>query len=98
MGQFWIGRGRMGVTLNLFVFARWGGDTGGDSRVRVSSVAIRAAETHGACRVHGWLIGLGVTRNASRAFVVGFLLRLAHQAWTGLVIGSAQRRHGNSRR
>jgi hypothetical protein len=60
-------------------------------------VAIRAANSHSASGVHGRLIGLCVTGNASGALPVGFLLRLAHQVWTGLFIGCAQRRRGNSR-
>jgi hypothetical protein len=60
-------------------------------------VAIRAAEAQRACRVHGRLIGLRVAGNASGAFAVGFLLRLAHQVWTGLLLRRSQRWRGESR-
>jgi len=77
----------MGLTPHLFVFGQCGGDAGGDPRARVSSVAIRAAEAQSAGRVHGWLIGLGVTGNASSALAVGFLLRLAYKVLTSFLIG-----------
>ena len=77
----------MSLMLHLFVFARSGGDAGGDSRIRVSSVAIRAAEAQSACRVHGWLIGLGVTGNAASALAVGLLLGLAYKVLTSFLIG-----------
>jgi hypothetical protein len=60
-------------------------------------MAIRAAGAQRARRVHGWLIGLRVAGNASGAFAVGFLLRLAHQVGTSLFIGGAKRRRGNAR-
>ena len=87
----------MGLPFHLFVFRRCGSDARSCSRVRVSSVTIRAAEAQRAGRVHGWLVGLRVAGNASGALAVGFHLRLAHQVRTSFLIRSAQRRRGNPR-
>ena len=80
----------MGFSFHLFILWRCGCDARSYSRVRVSTVAIRAAEAQRAGRVHGRLIGLLVAGNASGALAVGFLLRLAQEVWSSFLIGGAQ--------
>jgi hypothetical protein len=73
-----IARLRMGFSFCLFVFRRGSGHARSDAHIRISAVAIRAANSHGTGSVHRRLICLRVARNASGAFAVGFFLRLAH--------------------
>src|SRR5579863_92525 len=47
--------------------------------------------------MHGRLVGFCVAGNASGALAIRFFLRLADQGWTGVFVGSAQRRRGNMR-
>ena len=85
----------MRLALCLFVFGRRGGGSCGDSRIRVSSVAIRAANAHGAGRVHRGFIRFRVAGNAASGLAVGFLLRLAEQACCGIIFRGMQQRRGN---